>query len=278
MPTNTQGGYSFHMAVDPASPGDGTNDIIYFGCVGQARSTDSGANFTGLDRPARGHARLGVLPAARAHAVDRLLRQRRRHLSARPTTARPGSPLNAGGLQTGALLQHRRQARRDRQRVTLGALQDNGLQTTAGAASPGWNSPQGGDGWDIAYDGATAGRAYGTSGFWSPAPCTRVWRSTNDGATLADRVTPWGTATRRRLLSRVDHRPTRAPPASSTSSGNQNLWQSQDGGATWRNIGAFPGNAVRRADQRQQRRRRASARRCSSRRTRSPPRSARRPA
>src|SRR6266511_2468795 len=48
MPTRTQGGYSFHMAVDPGSPGDGANDTIYFGTVGQARSTDSGANFTGL--------------------------------------------------------------------------------------------------------------------------------------------------------------------------------------------------------------------------------------
>src|SRR5262249_46484036 len=37
MPTGTQGGYSFHMAVDPASPGDGANDIIYFGAIGQAR-------------------------------------------------------------------------------------------------------------------------------------------------------------------------------------------------------------------------------------------------
>jgi hypothetical protein len=35
MPLNTQGGYSFYMAVDPASPGDGINDIIYFGAVGQ---------------------------------------------------------------------------------------------------------------------------------------------------------------------------------------------------------------------------------------------------
>jgi hypothetical protein len=36
------------MAVDPASSGDGINDIIYFGAVGQARSTDSGLTFTAL--------------------------------------------------------------------------------------------------------------------------------------------------------------------------------------------------------------------------------------
>ena len=33
MPLTTQCGYSFHMAVDPASPGDGINDIIYFGAT-----------------------------------------------------------------------------------------------------------------------------------------------------------------------------------------------------------------------------------------------------
>ena len=45
IPTNTQDGYSFHMAVDPGSPGDGINDIIYVGCVGQGRSDDSGNSF-----------------------------------------------------------------------------------------------------------------------------------------------------------------------------------------------------------------------------------------
>jgi photosystem II stability/assembly factor-like uncharacterized protein len=34
-------GYSFLMAVDPQSPGDGVGDIIYFGAQFQARSTDS---------------------------------------------------------------------------------------------------------------------------------------------------------------------------------------------------------------------------------------------
>ena len=48
MPLNTQGGYSFHMAVDPASPGDGLKDVIYIGAVGQARSTDSGQTFAAL--------------------------------------------------------------------------------------------------------------------------------------------------------------------------------------------------------------------------------------
>ncbi len=240
MPTRTQGGYSFHMAVDPGSPGDGANDTIYFGTVGQARSTDSGANFTGL---------AGLHADTHAWAFFR-------QPSPTPSTVYCGNDggiyrsidggvtwvaLNGGGLQTG--LFYNLTVKPDATAsVTLGALQDNGLQTTAGTASPGWNSPQGGDGWDVAYDGVTAGRVYGTSGFWSPAPCTRVWRSTNDGASWGTDITPWGTATDAGCyLAPITTDPSAAGIV--YASGSQNLWQSRDGGNTWRNLGAFPGIA-----------------------------------
>ena len=74
IPTRTQGSYSFHFAVDPASPGDGINDIIYFGTVTQARSVDSGQNFSGLQRAARRHPFLGVRAEIGRWTVDRLLR------------------------------------------------------------------------------------------------------------------------------------------------------------------------------------------------------------
>jgi hypothetical protein len=242
MPGNTQGGYSFHMAVDPASPGDGSNDTVYVGCVGQGRSTDSGANFTGL---------AGL--HADTHAWSFF-----RQLSPTPSVVYCGNDggiyrstdggttwvaLNGGGLQTG--LFYNLAVKPDATAsVSLGALQDNGLQTTAGAASPGWDSPQGGDGWDVAFDGGTAGRAYGTSGFWSPAPCTRVWRSDDDGASwpFANEVTPWGTTTDAGCyLAPITCDPSAAGIV--YASGNQNLWQSQDAGNNWRNIGPVPGNA-----------------------------------
>jgi photosystem II stability/assembly factor-like uncharacterized protein len=244
MPTNTQGGYSFHMAVDPGSPGDGANDIIYFGCVGQARSTDSGASFTGL---------AGLHVDTHAWAFFR-------QPSPTPSIVYSGNDggiyrstdggatwtaLNAGGLQTG--LFYNIAVKPDATAsVTLGALQDNGLQTTAGVASPAWSTPQGGDGWDVAYDGVTANRVYGTSGFWTPAPCTRVFFSAVDGTdfspTAARDITPWGTATDQGCyLASITTDPSAAGIV--YASGNQNLWQSQDGGTTWRNIGAFPGNA-----------------------------------
>jgi photosystem II stability/assembly factor-like uncharacterized protein len=89
----------------------------------------------------------------------------------------------------------------------------------------------------------TASRAYGTSGFWSPAPCTRVWRSDDDGATwpFGNEITPWGTTSDAGCyLAPITCDPSAAGIV--YVSGNQNLWQSQNAGTNWRNLGAFPGN------------------------------------
>ncbi len=243
MPGNTQGGYSFHMAVDPASPGDGVNDIICFGAVGMARSTNSGASFTTMP-----------VPHADCHAWAFV-----RQLSPTPSIIYSGNDggifrsidagvtwtsLNDGGLQTG--LFYNIDIRPDATgSVTVGAPQDDGLQTTAGVAAPGWDSPQGGDGWDIVYDGVTVGRVYGTSGFW-PAPCTRVWVSNADGTDFSPTVpstqdiTPWGTTSDQACgLFPITTDPSAAGII--YVSGNQNLWQSRDGGATWRILSPFSG-------------------------------------
>src|SRR5262249_47335344 len=46
-------GFTLEMGVDPASPGDGVNDIIYWGALGQFKSSNSGATFSPIDA---GHA------------------------------------------------------------------------------------------------------------------------------------------------------------------------------------------------------------------------------
>ncbi|HLZ88662.1 MAG TPA: choice-of-anchor D domain-containing protein, partial [Puia sp.] len=237
MPTRTQGGYSFHMAVDPASPGDGINDIIYFGTVGQAKSVDSGATFSSIPVPhADTHAWAFVLRPGLSSIVycgndggiDRSL-----------DGGATWNALGGGGLQTG--LFYNIDIRPDAAgSVTVGALQDNEIETTKGAPGLGWNATEGGDGWDVAYDSHIAGQVYGSSGFWSPAPCTRVHRSTDDGSTFGTEITPWTTAT--------DTGCFLAPVTTDPStggilyvSGSQNLWQSLTGGGSWRILSPFPG-------------------------------------
>lgn len=236
MPAGTQGSYSFHFAVDPASPGDGVSDIIYFGTVGQARSTDSGNTFAGVNGlHADTHAWAFARPAGGGASTVFCGNDGGLFVSTDGTNF---SALNGGGLQTG--LFYNIDSKPDAgASVVVGALQDNEVQTTSGAVPPGWTGTNGGDGWDVVYDGGIAGQLYCTSGFWTPAPCTRVYRSTDDGVTWGE-VTPWGTAT--------DAGCYLAPIATDPSaggnvyvSGSQNLWQSQDGGNTWRIVGGFPG-------------------------------------
>jgi photosystem II stability/assembly factor-like uncharacterized protein len=241
MPKNTQGGYSFHMAVDPASPGDGVNDIIYFGAVGQAKSTDSGVSFSSMPgMHSDTHAWAFVAQPSPTPSIVFCGNDGGINRSTDGGASWP--PLNGGGLQT-ALFYNIDIKPDPGGSVTVGAPQDNGLQTTAGVPAPKWNSPQHGDGWDIAYDGVTAGRVYGTSGFW-PAPCTRVFVSSADATDYPTTVpsgqdiTPWGTTTDQGCgLFPVTTDPSTAGIV--YASGNQNLWQSRDGGGSWRILSPF---------------------------------------
>jgi hypothetical protein len=250
LPTRTQGGYSFQFAVDPASPGDGAGDTIYFGAVGQAVSTDAGATFTGItgvhaDTHPWGFARRPGQASVVFCGNDGGLS------SDGGTGAWTG--LNSGGLQIGLFYNL---AVRPDATVTLGALQDNGLLTTSGAAGQSWNTPQGGDGWDIAYDGGTAGRVYGTSGFWpttgvGAGACTRLFVSGADGSDFsptvpsAQDITPWGTTSDQGC-----YLATVATDPSATGTvyvgGNQSLWRSLAGGTAgnWLAIGALGGVAT----------------------------------
>ncbi len=235
------------MAVDPGSPGDGINDIIYFGAVGQARSNDSGNNFTTMTG-LHGDTHSWAFFRQPSPAASIVFNGNDGGLFRSTDGGVSWASLNAGGLQTG--LFYNIDIRPDATgSVTVGAPQDNGLQTTSAVAAPNWSSPQGGDGWDIAYDGVTPGRVYGTSGFW-PAPCTRVFVSTVDGAdfppcvfttpTSQEITPPWGTTS--------DQRCTLFPITTDPStagivyvSGNQNLWQSRNAGAagSWRILSFF---------------------------------------
>lgn len=238
MPGTTFGGYCLAIAVDPASPGDGANDIIYFGDSAQARSTDSAASFstlTGLH--ADTHAWAFSRPAAPAPTV--VYSGTDGGINRSTDDGATWDPLNEGGLQT--TLFYNMDVKPDATAsVTIGALQDNRIESTA--SPPGWTTLVGGDGWDAVYDGTTANQLFATTNSGA-APLTRVMRSTDDGASWTD-VTPWGsTGTEAAFfLASLAADPSAAGIAYATS--NQNLWQTRDGGGTWRTIGAFPSGFI----------------------------------
>ncbi len=191
MPTGTQGGYSFAFSVDPASPGDGTNDIVYFGAVGYAKSTDSGNNFVaigaGMHVDFHSNWVFALQPSPSPSIVfagnDGGIWKSTDGGATWSGTGGPAPTINAGGLQTS--LFYNLDVRKDATAsVTEGSLQDNGSPRTTGSLA--WTDTTGGDGFSIAFDTVTNNRAYATSGFWSgctpSVPCSIMFQSTDSGA------------------------------------------------------------------------------------------------
>jgi hypothetical protein len=216
------------MAVDPASPGDVSTDTLLFGCLGQFRSTDSGATFSSISvgHPDT-HTWTMVPQSGGAKTVVYCGCDGGMFVSTDGGVN--WSPKNKGGLQTG--LFYNIDVKPDAgATVTVGALQDNRLQTTALAPGISWNATFGGDGWDTVYDGGSPPVLYGCSG----GPASTIFTSPNDGATFPTNVTPpWTSAdTGGFLLTQIAS----DPSASGIlyASGLQNLWQLRSG--SWRKI------------------------------------------
>jgi protein involved in polysaccharide export with SLBB domain len=226
----TYGGYALAMAVDPASPGDGVNDILYLGCQNQFQSVNSGVNFAALNV---GHVdtHTWTLVPQSGGANTIVYCGNDGGIDVSTNGGSTWAPRNGGGLQTG--LFYNIAIKPDATAsVTAGALQDNEIQTTAPpTVSPAWTATFGGDGWDVAYDGNALPVLYATSG----GPATTVSSSNNDGLTFPNNLTPpWTPADTGGFLLT----PLAADPSASGviyASGNQNLWQLPPGG-TWRII------------------------------------------
>ena len=114
--STTYGGYAFHMAVHPDSPGDGMADTVYFGTLAQVRSTDAGASFGPSRPPCTLIPTPGDSPSSPGSAT-------------RVYCGNDGGifmssdgfnfgPLNSGGLPNRSVLQPRCQTRRNRERHT----------------------------------------------------------------------------------------------------------------------------------------------------------------
>lgn len=191
MPTGTQGGYDLAMNVDPASPGDGTNDIIYFGAVGAAKSTDSGNNFApvgpGIHVDSHSNWVFARQPSPNPSIVlsgnDGGIWKSTDGGATWSGTGGPAPTINAGGLQTS--LFYNLDVKKDATAsVTEGTLQDNGAPRTTGSLQ--WTDTIGGDGFSIAFDSVNTSTAYVTSGFWSGCgggiPCSVMFQSTDSGS------------------------------------------------------------------------------------------------
>jgi photosystem II stability/assembly factor-like uncharacterized protein len=231
MPLNTQGGYSFHMAIDPASPGNGSDDIIYFGAVNQARSTDSGQTFTPLTGLHADTHAWTFVPQPGPFSIVYCGNDGGIYRSDGGTAF---TSLNGGGLQT-ALFYNLDVKPDPTASVTLGALQDNGVVTNAPpAAFPAWTAGAGGDGFAVAHDGQNATKVYGRSN-------GTILHSTNDGNSYNSITPPWSAAESTTYLSAVAADPNTDGTVYAGS--NANLWQSTDSGATWPKKVPIPGRA-----------------------------------
>jgi hypothetical protein len=238
MSGTTYGGYALAMTVDPASPGDGINDVLYFGCIHQFKSTDSGATFANHNAAhADTHTYTCVPQTGGASTVVYIGCDGGIDVSTNAGITWD-STKNAGGLQTGLFynLTIKPDATAS---ATVGALQDNAVETTAAAVPPEWIHSDGGDGWDVAYDGAAPPVVYATNG----GPNTNIAFSTNDGVNFSS--TPSNPLVAPTDTGGFGLTPLAADPSAAGNiyvSGFQNLWQSRDGGTSWRKI-LSPGNS-----------------------------------
>lgn len=234
MPTRTQGGYSFHMAVDPASPGNGISDIIYVGCVGQGRSVDSGNNFTKIHPGAHADTHAWAFVRQSSPTPSIVYNGNDGGLVKSIDMGATWTALNSGGLQTGLFYNIDVKPDSPGLGIEVGALQDNGIYTTSTALGSEWKGNHGGDGWDVTYDGQISGRVYCTDGVYGP-PATRVFRSNDNGLTFPTEITPWDTTSDAGMyLAVIATDPNTGGIV--YVSGSQNLWQSFDGGDNWRTI------------------------------------------
>jgi photosystem II stability/assembly factor-like uncharacterized protein len=146
--------YTNTIAVDPASPGDGLNDTVYWGGTNEFRSDDGGANFSDITNGvhADSHAWAFAPQGAGGSIVytgndGGIFRSTDKGGTWTGTGAGPAT-INAGGLQVNQMY-HMDIKQDGTASVTLAAQQDNGTVKSTGSQQ--WDLTNGGDGLDVVF-------------------------------------------------------------------------------------------------------------------------------
>lgn len=251
--------YTNNVAVDPASLGDGVNDILYWGGTDTFMSTDAGNSFTDVTNGI--HADSHTFSFARQPSAPSFVYAgndggiwRSIDNAATWTGTNGGSPpltIQGGGLQT-SLIYHMDVKRDATASVTLIALQDNGTAQYTG--SPTWTNTAGGDGLIAVFDQtgipANASLAYAVN---DGGPM----KSTDSGSTWSDITSniPNGGCNNQiaTFTNSLDVDPSNAgylyfgghsnkPTGCPTLNPGQ-LFQTTDGGGSWRQITSLTFNS-----------------------------------
>jgi hypothetical protein len=173
------------MVVDPASPGDGVNDLIYWGGLSQFLSNDSANTFNeiGQIHGTHGdHQTWLIVPHAGTNTVyagddGGIWRSEDQGASWTGTSLTSlGSTINGGSLQVATLYQLAVQQDATAG-VTLGGAQDSGLLRLPHptASPPAWSGTSN-DGIDVVFDRIATNVAYCIQN-------SAFFKSTDDGAT-----------------------------------------------------------------------------------------------
>ncbi|HTS36097.1 MAG TPA: choice-of-anchor D domain-containing protein [Candidatus Solibacter sp.] len=251
--------YTNTLAVDPGSPGDGINDILYWGGTDTFISTDAGNSFTDVTNNIHADSHSFAFfpqpsfPSIGYAGNDGGIWRTTDNGTVWSGTNGALAPLtvNAGGLQT-SLIYHMDVKRDSTASVTLIALQDNGTAQYTG--SPTWTNTAGGDGIIVVFDQtgvpANESLAYAVN---DGGPM----RSTDSGSTWSDitsNIPHSGCNNQVATFSNtLDVDPSNAgylyfggtsnqPSGCSTLMPGQ-LFQTMNGGGTWRQITSFTANS-----------------------------------